>query len=90
MTREISTHNVGGKVVKMKDMKPCQVGRIIDNSKYEGHLVMRNADPNLIEVINITDAGPGKCWVGNHLENFVRLLQPNEVVTVEFYNSVGR
>jgi len=52
------------KVIRMRDMKPLQVGRITDStSSYNGCVVMRTADKRNFEVINLSSMEPSDCWV---------------------------
>jgi hypothetical protein len=49
------------KVVRMCDMEPLQVGRIIENSPRNGCLVMRTASASF-EVMNMTNPSLGAYW----------------------------
>jgi hypothetical protein len=49
------------KVVRMCDMEPLQIGRIIENSPRNGCLVMRTASASF-EVMNMTNPSLGAYW----------------------------
>ena len=72
-------------LIRMMDMKPLQVGVVIDGS-YEGAVVMRTASMNKPEVMNLSDPSVGRCWTTGQVTMTVRLLPPGEKVVVELFN----
>ena len=80
-TKEIPT-------VKMRNMKPMQVGVVVtDDCKqgYIGRYVMRTASTEKFEVMDLSKPGQNKCWTGNpNLE--VRLLEEGESITLTLRN----
>lgn len=72
----------GPKIVKMCDMPPCSIGRVVDRGNYEGVLVMRTASQEVGEVMNLSNPGPDKCWTGIPYTQ-VRLLKPGEKIVLE-------
>ena len=73
-------------VVQMKDMKPLQVGVVVDRGMYEGTVVMCTATSGKQEVMNLSDPGKDRCWTGGVCPFLVRLLPPGEKVVVELFN----
>ena len=53
------------KVVLMRDMKPLQIGIVVTDGMYKERVVMRTADVEKFEVIDLTDPGVNCCWTGN-------------------------
>jgi len=45
----------------MKDMKPLQVGRVIENNAYYNQYVMRTSSTMNYEVMALTEAEVDKC-----------------------------
>ena len=64
------------RVVRMKNMEPLQIGRIIDNdSPYEGDIVMRTASRNHFEVMMLSpNPGQGMCWTDDTIDWEIELL----------------
>lgn len=76
----------GPKVIKMGDMKPLQVAKIIESSSARlGNLVMRTATANHFEVIDLSDPGEEACWIQPSRIR-VELLPPGEVVEISIFN----
>lgn len=74
------------RVVKMSDMKPLQIGRIVGSS-WDGYLVWRTASEIRSEVVNLSNYRLGSGWTGSPLPDFeVRLLAPGEEVTLVLSN----
>ena len=77
-------------IIKMRDMKPLQVGEIISTpGKYDnnvGELVMRTADEDKHEVMGLSNPQAGMCWTGGTCEVRVRLLNENESVIIRLFN----
>jgi hypothetical protein len=72
------------RIVYMADMNPLEWGRIIGESKYTGHLVMRTADRDNFEVIDMTKMhadGRWTCETGLCLK--VELARNGEKFTFE-------
>ena len=47
---------------KMRDMKPCEICRVIDEGPYHLDIVMRTASTNRFEVMNLSNPGPDRYW----------------------------
>lgn len=85
MIKIVQTPDTSDNVVEMKDMKPLQVGQLVETQVYGGHWVMRTARMDSFEVMDLSDSGAKKCWV--HSPNLqVRLLKPGEKLTIELSN----
>ena len=79
---------VDEKIVYMREMKPLQVGEIVDDDApfdRSGHIVMRTMGSD-IEVMDLTQGREGDCWTGSCTIK-VRLLRPDEVITLEVRNA---
>jgi len=72
-------------IIRMCDMKPLQVGIVVDNS-YTGTIVMRTTDINRFEVMDLTKPGPDCCWTDIECDHKVKLLPPGETITIELFN----
>ena len=75
------------RVIRATEMKPGQIGFIIDDPTHGGQIVMRtSSDPNFCnerpEIMNLSDLGPGRCWTGSFAKFDVELLNPGESVTL--------
>jgi hypothetical protein len=90
MLKIIDSVKVRDSVIEMKDMKPLQVGIIVDvpSGDYHNHYVMRTASREKFEVMNLTNAGVGHCWtlLGQDVIFKVRLLGIGEKITIELSN----
>lgn len=71
------------KTIPINEMKPCDVGFIMDSCYNNGILVMRTQNSDKFEVINLTDFR--KNYHCDLRYNFnVRILAKGEKVTVTF------
>jgi len=71
------------RIIKMRDMMPCQIGKIITTSLYDSHIVMRTAASGCFEVMDLSAPYIDSCWT--HIEDLeleVELLQPGEEITL--------
>lgn len=75
------------RIVEMKDMKPLQIGQIIDNNGYKGEIVMRTASYGKFEVIRLTDSGEDHCWTFRECGIKVELFPPEKKIILEISNS---
>ena len=84
MLKVIENYTNSNYIIKMKDMKPLQVGRLVDGMfEDSGHIVMRTANLHTFEVMDLSN--PGDYWAGcPNLD--VRLLGSNEYVTIKLFN----
>ena len=71
--------------IKMRDMKPFDIGIVQGSVIYSGHTVMRTASQDTFEVMDLTDPGKSHCFDAK-VDRLVKLLPPDECVTVEFFN----
>ena len=69
------------KTKPMYEMQPLEVCVVVDPS-YKGHVVMRTADKDHFEVMDLTAPGENSCWV-NTPTVIVRELYPGETYTLE-------
>jgi len=74
------------KNIKMCDMKPLQVGYVVGGF-YNGHLVMRTASIDKFEVIDLTQYREDTCWTDLEIDHNVKLLVPDEEVTITLKNN---
>lgn len=72
-------------IIKMKDMKPLQVGIIINSIKFKDHYVMRTASINQYEIMDLTAPKEQGCWTKEHNQT-IRLLNPGEGITIKLFN----
>lgn len=74
------------KIIPMGEMKPLQVGVIVDGSDYvAGSYVLRTPGKSRFEVMNLTNPREDNYWSeGNSLK--VRLLNPGESITIRLFN----
>jgi hypothetical protein len=77
------------RIVEMKDMKPLQVGIVVDDLKYKGHFVMRSQAVEHVEIIDLSSPSPGNGWSGKFscFHSGVRLLSPGEKLVIELFNA---
>lgn len=75
------------KVIPMSEMKPLQVGRVINSCypNYNGKIVMRTSSTLEFEVIDLSNPRMDGCWSRPYYI-MVELLGPGEVLTVELFN----
>jgi len=72
-------------IIPIRDMKTTQVGVVVNNLKYGGHVVMRTQNSNNLEVMDLTDFRKGLSWDSNSsLE--VRILEKGEKIMFELSN----
>jgi len=73
----------------MKDMKPLEIGRIIEtSSSYNGHYVMRTASSTNFEVIDLSKPGEDGCWTEPE-EMKVELLSEMDTLVIGISNGFG-
>ena len=77
-----STPKPIAKTKPMYEMQPLEVCVVVTNSSYVDHVVMRTADADHFEVIDLTHPRPDSCWTGR-LDLLVRELYPGETYTIE-------
>ena len=87
-TCQIMGENQNEAIVKMYHMKPLQVGRIVcnGNDMRNNHLVMRTASTEKFEVIDLSEYREGACWTNPGVDHDVKLLRPDEEVTITLKN----
>lgn len=53
-------------IVKMRDMRPLQIGRIVRSTvrSYIGEIVMRTASTDKFEVMSLSNLKEDVCWLG--------------------------
>lgn len=73
------------KVIPMKDMKPLQVGVVVEHGDYEGDIVMRTYSSFKFEVMDLTSPRTDMCWTDGSTVK-VRLLGLGEYVTIKLFN----
>lgn len=69
----IKLDRIEDEIVSMADMEPLQVGIIVSGGN-NGHVVIRNADRDRFEVLDLSDPGPNSCWLDRCMTVKVRLL----------------
>jgi len=78
-------------VIPMGNMKPLQLAVIVDqvNTRHAGHVVMRTASVDDLEVMDLSDAHADNCWTGIPQDRglSVRILNPNESLTIVLRNT---
>ncbi len=75
-------------VIQMRDMEPLQVGQVVEEGEYYEHYVIRTAGISTFEIMDLTAPDGGACW-GRNVPLKVRLLRPDEIVTLEIRNEVS-
>lgn len=70
------------KTKPMYQMQPLEVCVISTDCSYVGHVVMRTADTDHFEVLDLAKSSPDSCWTGRP-ELLVRELYPGETYTLE-------
>lgn len=67
--------------MKMNDMKPCQICRIVKSSASEngGHIVMRTASTTKFEVMDLSEPGADSCWCNKPDIEVVPLIAGTEI-----------
>lgn len=79
---EIIVRQTGTKIVKLREMEPMSIGRIMDR---DGHIVMRTATECYFEVMNLSCPGVG--WGARIAEDSIQDLMvellPNTKLIVE-------
>lgn len=69
--------------IEMRDMKPYDIAIIVDPQYVTGNYVMRTADTNEFEVMDLSmQSNEGSCWTGNPNIK-VKLLKPGDKITFE-------
>lgn len=81
-----SKGNTNPNIIQMCNMKPLQVGRIVEKyDKNYGNLVMRTASRDNFEIMDLSCPGEGECWTTlEHIS--VELLPPGEAVEISIFN----
>ena len=70
------------KTKPMYEMQPLEVCVVVDSFRYTNNVVMRTADIDHFEVMDLTLSRPDTCWVGKPSLK-VRELYPGETYTIE-------
>ena len=70
------------KTKPMYQMQPLEVCVVVANCSYLDHVVMRTADSDHFEVMDLTNPRPNSCWTSN-VPITVRELYPGETYTLE-------
>ena len=70
------------KTKPMYQMQPLEVCVVVSGTSYKDRVVMRTADKDHFEVMDLTVPGPDACWV-NIPTVTVRELDPGETYTLE-------
>lgn len=68
-------------IIPMSEMKPGEIGEVVEGERHQGHIVMRTMNKDYMEVMDLTQQGEDECWTGNHQKGKVRLL-PKAVIHV--------
>ena len=69
------------KTKPMYQMQPLEVCVVVEG-QYKDRLVMRTADSDHFEVMDLTDPRPDSCWINKPIIK-VRELYPGETYTLE-------
>lgn len=72
--KSVKTVNASGKVLEMGKMKPLEIGKVISNYSKDT-IVMRTADKDNVEIMNISDPKPDKIY-DDDCDFMVELLPP--------------
>ena len=75
-----SDHPVA-KTKPMYQMQPLEVCVVVEG-QYKDHVVMRTADSDHFEVMDLTNPRPNSCWINKPIIK-VRELYPGETYTLE-------
>jgi hypothetical protein len=80
MTIEIADGEYGNPI-PMREMEPCQIA-IIDDTEWNGYIVMRTESLDKFEVMNLSHPWPGGCW-DDGSAMLVRPLPKGSKITLE-------
>ena len=70
------------RIIALNEMKPYDIGVIINGDSHNGNIVMRTARIRTFEVMDISSpSGDGSCWDRNNSIN-VRLFEKGEKITL--------
>lgn len=72
---------ISQKTKPMYEMQPLEVCVVVEGL-YKDHVVMRTADSDHFEVMDLTNPRPNSCWTSN-VPITVRELYPGETYTLE-------
>lgn len=77
---------VNPRIIKMSDMKPLQVGRVVSDGRHKGKIVMRTQSSSTFEVLDFSGE-ENSHWNSMSANAFeVELLPPGEKITLEISN----
>ena len=69
------------------EMHPLEVARVVAPGEYNGHIVIRTANTNQIEIMNLTNPGADMCWTWSERKTTggleVELLPPGTIISFE-------
>lgn len=85
MIEIIETSEKNNGIIPMSQMKPMQVGIIVDDS-YNGNYVMRTQNSTQFEIINLSKPNIDGCWDNDDCPIRVRLFGPGESIVVKLSN----
>jgi len=80
MFRMVTDVKEKSKTILMSGMKPADIAVITDKDSETGSIVMRTADIDNFEVMNLSRPGPNDCWGDCPVE--VELLPPGTEITL--------
>ena len=72
---------ISQKTKPMYEMQPLEVCVVVEGL-YKDHVVMRTADSDHFEVMDLTNPRPNSCWINKPIIK-VRELYPGETYTLE-------
>ena len=85
MSCQIISSDSTNKTIKMRDMKPCQIGRIVSRT-YNGHIVLKPQGCTDNTVIDLSDFQMDFQFSIHKGDIEIELLPKGEKITVEFSN----
>ena len=85
MFKVIVEHSVKEKVLTMADLEPCQMAVVTEEHRYHGAIVMRTANVDEFEVMDLSDPRRDGCWtsIAQASKIKIKLLPKGTKLTLE-------
>jgi len=88
MLKIIKTKGIDDNTKTMGEMEPLEVAMVSNPTSSEfGHIVMRTANADVLEVLDLSSPGKDACWTEAESDTQIKSLKPGESVIVEFFNT---
>jgi len=71
------------RTIDIEEMKPCDIGMIIENTTHKGTIVMRTASTGKFEVMELyPNPGMDQCWTSRIIGHKVQLMPKGFRITL--------